>query len=85
MLIFPEGCCVNNRFVVQFKRGAFDLGAEVHPVAIKYNQDISAAAYHNSKLMGSGRYLLSIFSQWALVCDMWFMAPEVKRENETSE
>ena len=26
LLIFPEGTCVNNEYVVMFKRGAFDLG-----------------------------------------------------------
>lgn len=31
LLIFPEGTCVNNEYCVMFKRGAFDLGATVHP------------------------------------------------------
>ncbi len=35
LLIFPEGTCVNNEYCVLFKRGAFDLGATVCPVAIK--------------------------------------------------
>lgn len=36
MLIFPEGTCVNNKYCVMFKKGAFELGAEVFPIAIKY-------------------------------------------------
>ena len=36
LLIFPEGTCVNNEYCIQFKRGAFELGAIVYPVAIKY-------------------------------------------------
>lgn len=26
MQVFPEGTCVNNEYVVMFKRGAFELG-----------------------------------------------------------
>ena len=37
LLIFPEGTCVNNLYIVQFKQGAFDMGAEVVPIAIKYS------------------------------------------------
>jgi hypothetical protein len=36
LLIFPEGVCVNNEYVVQFKKTAFDMGAVVCPIAIKY-------------------------------------------------
>lgn len=36
LLIFPEGVCVNNEYVIMFKKGAFELGATVYPVAIKY-------------------------------------------------
>jgi len=30
------GTCVNNEYVVQFKKGAFEMGAVVCPIAIKY-------------------------------------------------
>ena len=36
LLIFPEGTCVNNEYTVMFHKGAFELGAAVCPVAIKY-------------------------------------------------
>jgi len=36
LLIFPEGTCVNNEYCIQFKKGAFELGAVVYPIAIKY-------------------------------------------------
>lgn len=48
LLIFPEGTCVNNEYCVMFKRGAFDLGATVCPVAIKYNK-VFVDAFWNSK------------------------------------
>jgi glycerol-3-phosphate O-acyltransferase 3/4 len=36
LLVFPEGTCVNNRYVILFKKGAFELGCAVAPVAIRY-------------------------------------------------
>lgn len=38
LLVFPEGTCVNNEYVVQFKKGVFELGVPICPVAIKYNE-----------------------------------------------
>ena len=35
--LFP-GTCVNNEYVVQFKKGVFELGVPINPVAIKYNK-----------------------------------------------
>lgn len=48
LLVFPEGTCVNNEYTVMFKRGAFDLGATVCPIAIKYNK-IFVDAFWNSR------------------------------------
>ena len=48
LLVFPEGTCVNNEYCVMFKRGAFDLGATVCPIAIKYNP-FFVEAFWNSK------------------------------------
>ena len=36
ILIFPEGTCVNNEYTVLFHKGAFELDAQICPVAIKY-------------------------------------------------
>ncbi|RYG52894.1 hypothetical protein EON67_00090, partial [archaeon] len=38
LLVFPEGTCVNNEYVVQFKKGVFELGVPINPIAIKYNK-----------------------------------------------
>jgi glycerol-3-phosphate O-acyltransferase 3/4 len=35
MVIFPEGTCVNNKYVIRFQKGAFELGVKVCPVGIK--------------------------------------------------
>ena len=59
LLIFPEGTCVNNEYCVMFKRGAFDLGATVCPVAIKYNK-VFVDAFWNSKRQSFTAHLVSI-------------------------
>lgn len=35
ILIFPEGTCINNTSVMKFKKGCFEIGKVIHPVAIK--------------------------------------------------
>jgi glycerol-3-phosphate O-acyltransferase 3/4 len=35
ILIFPEGTCINNTSVMQFKKGSFEVGSVIYPVAIK--------------------------------------------------
>ena len=35
ILIFPEGTCINNTSVMMFKKGSFEIGCPVYPVAIK--------------------------------------------------
>jgi glycerol-3-phosphate O-acyltransferase 3/4 len=62
LLIFPEGTCVNNEYCVMFKRGAFDLGATVCPVAIKYNK-IFVDAFWNSKRQSFTAHLARPFFQ----------------------
>lgn len=35
ILIFPEGTCINNTSVMQFKKGSFEVNGVIYPVAIK--------------------------------------------------
>ncbi|KAF7252890.1 Glycerol-3-phosphate acyltransferase 3 [Varanus komodoensis] len=35
ILIFPEGTCINNTSVMMFKKGSFEIGGTIYPVAIK--------------------------------------------------
>lgn len=35
ILIFPEGTCINNTSVMQFKKGSFEVDTVIYPVAIK--------------------------------------------------
>lgn len=38
ILVFPEGTCINNTSVMQFKKGSFEVGSVIYPVAIKVNK-----------------------------------------------
>lgn len=56
LLVFPEGTCVNNEYVVQFKKGVFELGVPVCPIAMKYNK-VFVDGYWNSRKMSFGMHL----------------------------
>jgi len=83
LLIFPEGTCVNNEYAVMFKKGAFEIGADVHPVAIKYNK-IFANCHWNSKRESFLWHLLRLMTSWAVVCDVWFLEPQTQRADESA-
>lgn len=81
LLIFPEGTCVNNRYCVMFKRGAFDVGAVVCPVAIRYDR-VFVDAFWNSKRQSFTAHLAKLMRSWAVVCDVWFLEPQARRPGE---
>eukprot|EP00054_Salpingoeca_dolichothecata_P010707 m.59615 g.59615 ORF g.59615 m.59615 type:complete len:430 (+) comp19116_c0_seq1:70-1359(+) len=83
LLVFPEGTCVNNEYVVMFKRGAFDLGQSIVPVAIKYNK-IFVDAFWNSRQQSFPQHLFALMTSWAVVCDVWIMEPQYKTANESA-
>lgn len=59
LLIFPEGTCVNNEYCVMFKKGTFELGATVCPIAIKYNK-IFVDAFWNSRRQSFTAHLVRL-------------------------
>jgi|MDSW01.3.fsa_nt_gb glycerol-3-phosphate O-acyltransferase 3/4 len=81
LLIFPEGTCVNNEYCVMFKRGAFDLGCKVCPIAIKYNK-IFAETFWHSRRQSFTQHLMSLMTSWAVVADVWYLEPQEQREGE---
>ncbi|TPX35569.1 hypothetical protein SmJEL517_g02086 [Synchytrium microbalum] len=83
LLIFPEGTCVNNEYTVLFHKGAFELDAAVCPVAIKYNKKW-ADAYWFRTSQTFVTHLLFLMTRWALVADVWYMAPETRGVGEST-
>ena len=82
LLIFPEGTCVNNHYSVMFKKGAFELGCTICPVAIKYNK-IFVDAFWNSRKQSFTTHLLQLMTSWAVVCDVWYLEPQNLKPGET--
>lgn len=74
LLIFPEGTCVNNEYCIQFKKGIFELGVPVCPIAIKYKK-VFNDPFWSSKDQSFGRYLIDLMTSWCLICDVYFLPP----------
>ncbi len=81
LLVFPEGTCVNNEYIIQFKKGVFDLGVPVCPIAIKYNK-MFVDPFWNSREQSFVMHLFELMTSWCLICDVWFLEPQKIRPNE---
>lgn len=83
MLIFPEGTCINNTSVMQFKKGSFEVGCPIYPVAIKYDPRFGDA-FWNSNKYSMLQYLYMMMTSWAIVCEVWYLPPVQQKEGEGS-
>lgn len=83
ILIFPEGTCINNTSVMQFKKGSFEVGGKIYPVAIKYDSKFGDA-FWNSSRYSIVTYLLMMMTSWAIVVDVWYLPPMEMEKDETS-
>uniref|UniRef100_A0A182PE31 Phospholipid/glycerol acyltransferase domain-containing protein n=1 Tax=Anopheles epiroticus TaxID=199890 RepID=A0A182PE31_9DIPT len=83
ILIFPEGTCINNTSVMQFKKGSFEVGGVIYPVAIKYDPRFGDA-FWNSSRYSMMQYLFLMMTSWAIVCDVWYLPPMVREEGESA-
>uniref|UniRef100_A0A1A8L851 1-acylglycerol-3-phosphate O-acyltransferase 9, like n=1 Tax=Nothobranchius pienaari TaxID=704102 RepID=A0A1A8L851_9TELE len=81
ILIFPEGTCVNNTSVMMFKKGSFEIGTTIHPVAIKYDPKFGDAFWNSSKY-SMVSYLLRMMTSWALVCNVWYLPAMHQQDGE---
>lgn len=81
ILIFPEGTCINNTSVMQFKKGSFEVGGTIYPVAIKYDP-IFGDAFWNSSKNGMASYIYLMMTSWAIVCDVWYLPPMTRGQDE---
>ncbi|XP_055635528.1 glycerol-3-phosphate acyltransferase 3 isoform X1 [Toxorhynchites rutilus septentrionalis] len=83
ILIFPEGTCINNTSVMQFKKGSFEVGGVIYPVAIKYDARFGDA-FWNSSRFSMLQYLYMMMTSWAIVCDVWYLPPMTRNEDESA-
>ncbi|KJE93834.1 lysophosphatidic acid acyltransferase zeta [Capsaspora owczarzaki ATCC 30864] len=83
ILVFPEGTCVNNTSVMMFKKGSFEVGATVYPVAIKYHATFGECFWDSSK-QNFLMHILSLMTTWAVVTDVYYLTPMRQAQNEDS-
>uniref|UniRef100_A0AAX7VKY0 Phospholipid/glycerol acyltransferase domain-containing protein n=1 Tax=Astatotilapia calliptera TaxID=8154 RepID=A0AAX7VKY0_ASTCA len=81
ILIFPEGTCINNTSVMMFKKGSFEIGGTIHPVAIKYDPRLGDAFWNSSKY-NMVSYLLRTMTSWAIVVNVWYLPPMTIQDGE---
>jgi len=81
ILIFPEGTCINNTSVMQFKKGSFEVGGIVYPVAIKYDPKFGDAFWNSSK-DSMMVHVFKMMTSWAIVVDVWYLPPMIRGEGE---
>ena len=81
ILIFPEGTCINNTSVMMFKKGSFEVGGTIHPVAIKYHPEFGDA-FWNSSEQSMVTYIIMMMTSWAIVADVWYLPEMTQMEGE---
>lgn len=81
ILIFPEGTCINNTSVMMFKKGSFEIGGTIYPVAIKYDPRFGDAFWNSGKY-NMLSYLLRTMTSWAIVVNVWYLPPMTIEEGE---
>jgi len=83
ILVFPEGTCISNKAVMLFNKGSFEVpGVTIYPAAIKYDPRF-ADPFWNSSHFSLHHFVLRLATSWGLVCDIHYLEPQKKRENET--
>ena len=66
-----------------FKKGSFEIASQIYPIAMKYDNRLGDA-FWNSHDTGYMTYLLSMMTSWALICDVWYLPPMIREENESA-
>lgn len=83
MLVFPEGTCTNSQYCIMFKKGSFELGATVYPIAMRYRHRFGDP-FWNSQTTSFPRHLFDLTTSWAVVCDVYYMEPETMKQGENA-
>ncbi|CAD6193929.1 unnamed protein product [Caenorhabditis auriculariae] len=69
-LVFPEGFCVNNDVVLQFRKSAFVDGITFHPIAMKQNPRFGDSFWREDTYLP---YLLRCMTSLALQIDIVYL------------
>ncbi|KAF1568214.1 UNVERIFIED_CONTAM: Glycerol-3-phosphate acyltransferase 3, partial [Eudyptes robustus] len=83
VLIFPEGTCINNTSVMMFKKGSFEVGTTIYPIAMKYDSRFGDAFWNSSEVSWF-EYIMQMMTSWAIICHVWYLPPMSRLPNETA-
>jgi len=83
IIIFPEGTCINNTSVMLFKKGSFEVASTIYPIAMRYDNRLGDA-FWNSHTTGYFLYLMGMMTSWAIICDVWYLPPVTRGEEESA-
>ncbi|CAI4229393.1 unnamed protein product [Auanema sp. JU1783] len=81
VLIFPEGTCINNTSVMMFKKGSFEVGTTIYPIAMKYDSRFGDA-FWNSSEQSWFEYIMRMMTSWAIICNVWYLPAMTKLPEE---
>ncbi|KAK8395235.1 hypothetical protein O3P69_006150 [Scylla paramamosain] len=81
ILIYPEGVCVNNTSVMQFKKGSFEVDTVIYPIAIRFDARFGDAFWWQDKFF---HYVLCMMTSWAIVCNVWYLPPMRRNPGESA-
>lgn len=81
ILMYPEGACVNNTAVLQFKKGAFEIDSVIYPIAIRFDQRYGNAFWYQDTFL---QYIIEMMTSWAIVYDIWYLPPVYRKEKESA-
>ncbi|VDK80626.1 unnamed protein product [Litomosoides sigmodontis] len=82
VLLFPEGSCTNNTRVLRFRKAVFEDSVVIYPIAIRQNARFGDSFWSEPKFW---RYLLRLFTSWAIVYDITYLKPHHKRPGESNQ
>lgn len=68
---------------MQFKKGSFEVGSVIYPVAIKYDPRFGDA-FWNSSRFSMLQYLYMMMTSWAIVCEVWYLPAMYQRQDENA-
>lgn len=80
IIIFPEGTCVNNKYIIRFQKGAFELGVKVCPVGIKYDTHYGTPYWDTRK--GFLHYAIFRMTRWCTPINVVYCTPQMIQKNE---
>ncbi|KAI9305677.1 acyltransferase-domain-containing protein [Cunninghamella echinulata] len=82
IIIFPEGTCVNNKYIIRFQKGAFELGVKVCPVGIKYDSYWGSPYWDTRK--GFIHYAIFRMTRWCTPINVVYCPTQTIQQNENT-